>query len=223
MTLPEQASGAGSSTATAASMLPRSSAKLRRLRLAATIGIVLLCLGCTASWNALVRYSELPAVEGMTPEMGVYAEVLRYFRASWGLPEVLLSNRPPQSDISTVFRSGHGVVPGHWADTLQLEVLTALADSSLAQLAPHPAIEQAAALARIPVREGTPADAIRPDQPNEPRIWFSRAGFNRDSTVAAINVQFWCGYLCGHGVTLLLARRPGNQWKVWHGFLHWIS
>jgi hypothetical protein len=49
-----------------------------------------------------------------------------------------------------------------------------------------------------------------------PALSIRRPGFNRDTTIAAVSIGYWCGVRCGHITTVLLARRPGHQWRRWH-------
>ena len=51
----------------------------------------------------------------------------------------------------------------------------------------------------------------------------SPIGYNHDSTYAVIYYEVHCGVRCGHGVILLLARRPGCAWTVWDSALLWLA
>ena len=62
----------------------------------------------------------------------------------------------------------------------------------------------------------------RPHHPPQV-ITLSRPGLNRDSSIAAVRLDVWCGPLCGSSETLLLARKLGMRWRVWHAFLHRVS
>ena len=187
----------------------------------------LVLLACTASWNALVRYSDQPAPVDQNAEIGVYVAVLRGYVNPY-LPTTVLA--PPDSTVGPVAAVVTGKrlkVPGYWADTLRRAVEAALADSAMEHSASAPAVQEAAAQAglRLVLSQEFGARPALDDngRPNAARLWISRPGFNPDSTIATIRTEYWCGMLCAHGVTLVLARRPGYQWRIWQSWLHWVS
>src|SRR5688572_16372147 len=124
--------------------------------------------------------------------------------------------------IGAVVAGPQGVIRGHWANTLKHEVSTALGDPARTEMSRHEVLSQAAALYGIHLHR---LRSIAPpaDSSPIPRLWVWRAGFNADSTIAAIDVEFWCGMRCAHGSTYLLARRPGHRWHIWYEALHWYS
>ena len=184
--------------------------------------------GCTASWNALVRYSDQPAPPGQGVEQGVYAAVLRGYLDPH-MPETTVLT-PPDSVVGELaaLTTGRPLrIPHHWADTLRTAIEVALADPSLRQSASEQLVVQAAervGLNLIPSRDFHPvSQGAGARRATAARLWLSRPGFNVDSTIAVVRVTYWCGMLCAHGITLALARRPGHEWRVWNTWLHWVS
>jgi hypothetical protein len=181
----------------------------------------LLCvLGCTASWGRVVEYSAQPATHSVVVE--VYRTVLENVAHGWDADSLAVQSfgaavsLDPPTTSSSIMR-----VPGHWADTLKHEVRVALADLVGADLADSTDLATAARSLGLVL---LPADTTDwPMDPPPPRVTLSRAGFNGDSTIAALRVDMACGPLCGVGETLLLARRPGTRWRVWFSFVHVIS
>jgi len=173
---------------------------------------------CTASWNALVRYSDEPAPAGEGQVEGVYAAVFEgLVRGGWPSAAILVDSLNPIRPVhSAVMRLGQLDVPGHWVDTLRDEVRPALWAPELQQDGDRALILQGAL--RVGFQILPPADTLAPA-----RLWLSRPGFNADSTIAALQFEYWCGFRCGHGATLLLARRPGYQWRVWDYRTGWRS
>jgi hypothetical protein len=196
--------------------------KLRILQVAYLIALP----ACTAPWGRVVQYSSEPShlsllvevyrtalaslVEGLTDEIRPDSVAMENF----GYPARL---DPPTS-------CGGLDVPEHWADTLKHEVRAALSDANCSKLADSADIVRAAQTVGLVL---LPADTTdrrwNPKAAPPPRAKLSRPGFNRDSTIAAIRLDVSCGPLCGSGETLLLARKPGKRWRVWHSFLHWVS
>ena len=174
---------------------------------------------CTASWDSIVKYSPEPA------ELSVPAEVYRatlaeYVQPPW--PGSVVLAAAARSDAGRGGPDDAARLPGHWVDTLRQEARVALA-----RLSPEiPADRASLALAArsLNLRLVTTETSERvPGRERLPVIWLSRAGFNRDSTVAAVRIESWCGLVCGAGQTLLLARRPGTRWQIWYALTDWIS
>lgn len=204
-------------------------ATMHQLRFAATI-LVAGAAACTASWNTLVRYSNEAASPDQPLEESVYAAALR----SMGPYQALVIDTSPRRlerlwGMTTAGRVG---VPGYWADTLKRELRVALSDTSRRQWADSALLTWAAERVGIAFVSSASAESVevahrnggkRPFAPIIPRITMSRPGFNRDSTIAVIDVSIVCGGLCGAGQTLFLARRPVFQWRAWGGQTHWVS
>lgn len=181
--------------------------------------------GCTASWNALVRYSDEPAAPTEVGESTVYTTVLRRLVLDWSRDTIVVEEHVDESILhaAVVTQPAH-VIRGHWADTLKQQAEVALKDPRLTLPADDTDLRATAArlgLTLIPRHSVLPGS--QPAGRSIPRLWLSRAGFNADSTVAAISLEWWCGGRCGHGATLLLARRPGFRWAIWHYHVHWVS
>ncbi len=193
------------------------------MRQAVVAAICVLATACTAGWDSLVRYSAEPARAGETPELGVYAAVLRHYAKAWDVPALVLADTAAAQLWIARMDSSEVRLPGHWADTLRYAVDAALSDTSRHGLAAARQLTTAAAIAGVTVRPVALADSFGPAIRQVPRLWIAPAGFNGDSTLAALDLTFSCGQLCAHGTTLLLARRPGRQWNIWRSFVHWIS
>jgi len=190
--------------------------------------VLLVMSACTASWNALVRYSDQIAPTNESVEVGVYAAVLETLRDPYMPPITVLTSSDSVIGPLEAWVSGSPVrVPGYWADTLRREVQVALADSGLRWPGNVQLIVEAASQTGVNLVTGKELHVLPPQpdsgQPLAARLWLSRPGFNRDSTIAAIRTTYWCGIRCAHGATLVLARRPGYRWQVWKTWLHWIS
>ena len=184
---------------------------------------------CTASWNALVRYSDRPTSPDQPVEEAVYEAVLK----SFGPYDSLVVNDSScggfrfLAAFTTIRRRQ---VPGYWADTLKREVTLALSDTALRASADTALISSAAKHLGIELVSPAGAESLdvtrrsrSPFSPIVPRVTISRPGFNHDSTMAVIEVSIVCGGLCGAGQTLFLARRPGFHWRIWNAELHWVS
>ena len=104
-------------------------------------------------------------------------------------------------------------MPSHWQDALAQQVRSALRDSGRAQAADTALLKRASAISGVRARADAPSGA---------GFWTFLdgwgPGFNADSTIAAVDVGYYCGTRCGHRGTVLLARRPGFAWRVWHTF-----
>jgi hypothetical protein len=115
-------------------------------------------------------------------------------------------------------------IPGHWVDTLQHEARVALSDRALGKPADvGPVAEAARALGLVLLSPDTTVWPQWTGRLPPPGLWLSRPGFNGDSTIAAVRIDTYCGIQCGHGQTMLLARRPGMRWQVWYTFMHWVA
>jgi hypothetical protein len=195
-----------------------------RFRKALVLGVVV-TTGCTASWNALVRYSSAPAEPSMSPESGIYAAILTSYAQGWGTRVLVVPETPEQAgSVLAWVGTGADVIRRHWADTLKQEVRAALADSALREQAGLDRLLTALPFSGESVKLARVSDSLTTERGYPvPRLRLSRPGFNADSTMAAVHVTFWCGGRCGHGTTLLLARRPGHEWRIWYSASHWIS
>jgi hypothetical protein len=180
----------------------------------------LVVTGCKASWNAVVRYSTEPAPGSDSPEAAVYVAALDdQFQRVGTRPSALVLlqgiSLPPALNVHA---------PAHWPDSLKRAVHAALADlnakagrrMSLDSLLLVRMGAQLAVDLRTETAEVALAQELAGPSPDTPRALLSRPGFNQDSTVAAINVAYWCGEMCGNGGTLLLARRLGYKWRVFY-------
>ncbi len=196
--------------------------KLRSMHVAWLIGL----LACTAPWGRVVQYSSEPS------DLSVIVEVYR--TALTSLVEGLTDTTRPDSIAIEDFADpalldaplscGGLDVPNHWADTLQREVRVALSDADCSRRADSIAIVRAAQTLGLVLLPADTTDwSLNSKRAFPPRASLSRPGFNGDSTIAAIRLDVSCGPLCGSGQTLLLARKPGKRWQVWHSFLHWVS
>jgi hypothetical protein len=183
----------------------------------------LLCLlACTATWGRVVRYSPDQADDSVVIE--VYRAVLAPFSEDPWPDSIAVQPFARPAPLHALTTCGGLAVPRHWADTLKHEVRVALADPDCSELADPTDIKLAAqGLGLVLLPLDTTEWPVTPKRPLPPTVKLSRPGFNRDSTVAAIRVDVWCGPLCGSGETFLLARKPGKRWRVWHSFGHWIS
>lgn len=186
-------------------------------------GAMLLVLtACTASWGRLVRYSSAPAVSSDLL-VDLYAVVLR--EGAWPVADSVIIGQPRATAGLTV--ADRDLIPGHWADTLKREVSTALHDSAFGHPVSLTILQSAATAAGVQLAVSGPDSVpITPDRSGvrpTPRVTVWAPGFNRDSTIAAVNISVWCGMRCGRGETLYLARRPGHRWRIWDGRLQWIS
>ena len=188
----------------------------RALALVCSLGL----LACTASWGKVVRYSADPA------DFPVLIEVYRAALA--GIAEepwpdsVAVQHFGSLAPLPT---SAEGPrVPNHWPDTLKHEVRVALSDPARSHGADSADLTHAAqALGLVLLPSDTTEWPVQQQRAPPPRIQLSRPGFNGDSTIAALRVDVWYGPMCCSGETLLLARKPGKRWRVWHSFLHWVS
>jgi hypothetical protein len=187
--------------------------------------LILTGLGaCTASWNRLVRYSDDPAAPSESAAAGVYGATIQAYAPESGESLVYLKDSPvPSGRLTELMAFGEGTVPGHWADTLKREVTLALSDSGLQRPASFARVREAANEVGIPLAVMLHDSVGSASWDRRPRIWLSAPGFNADSTIAAVRVAFRCGPLCGHGATVVLARRPGYRWRIWYHRIHWIS
>lgn len=185
--------------------------------------VLLLGTGCTAGWANVVRYSDRPAPAEQTLPAGVYAAILRAY-ISTAHPSIVVAASAPDTGELTSVPLGTTGIPGHWADTIKVEVRAAMLDTALRQPA---AIGEVQAVGRALAIHLVPPDSAvwQPGSKVPPigRLHLSNIGFNRDSTIAAIRVSFWCGPVCGVGETMLLARKPGAEWRIWFSILAWIS
>ena len=186
--------------------------------------LALAALGaCTASWNRLVRYSDHPAAQSESAAHGVYVAMIQAYAPDGGETLVYLEDSPvPSGRLTEVVAFGE-TVPRHWADTLKREVTAALRDSALQRPSSLAIVRQAANEVGIPLAVML-QDSVGPTGwDRRAHIRLSAPGFNADSTMAAVRVDYWCGPLCGHGATVVLARRPGYRWRIWYHRIHWIS
>jgi hypothetical protein len=184
---------------------------------------MLLLVGCSATWAKVVRYSAEPAEAPALVE--VYKAVLADVAGTPRRDSIAIQEAPgDQTGLAYVSGSAAVRVPGHWADTLQREVRAALTDPARDGPADSTTLRQAArALKIVLLPSDTSAWPLPSSHLPPARATLSQPGFNADSTIAAMRVDYWCGPLCGSGRTLLLARRPGTKWRVWHAVTHWIS
>ena len=184
---------------------------------------VLLLAACTASWGSLVRYSSEPATDSVPIE--VYrAALAQVAEGPWPDSIVLQATAAATPHVAGSLTLSPTQVPSHWTDTLRHQTGIALADSALGQPADPEAVARAAASLGITLlASNATAERSGPAQRYLAHIALSRPGFNADSTIAAVYLGLWCGLRCGHGSTLLLARRPGARWQIWYSFQHWVS
>jgi hypothetical protein len=185
----------------------------------AKITPLLLLSACTANWDRVVQYSPEPADHSVIVE--VYRAVLASLVEEPGPDSVAMENFGYPARLDPPTSCGGLDVPNHWVDTLKNEARVALSDPNCSNLADSMDLVRAAqTLALVLLLRDT---TDWPPKPPPPRVKLSRPGFNGDSTVAAVRLDVWCGPLCGSGETLLLARKPGKRWRVWHRFVHVIS
>jgi hypothetical protein len=182
----------------------------------------LLCLlACTAGWDRVVKYSPDPA------DHSVVVEVYRSVLAGWTeepWPDWIAIQHSGEPSLAAVTTLGGSQVPNHWADTLKHETRVALFNPDRSRLADLGDITSAAQTLGLAVLPSDTTDWARnPKRMPAPRIRLTRPGFNGDSTIAAIRMDVWCGFMCGSGQTFLLARKPGKRWRIWHAFMHWIA
>ena len=194
------------------------------MRTAQSLRPLLFCCvtGCVASWHTLVRYSTEPAPPGESLTTSIYEVVLPGIVGGDSRPVLLLSESDSTPQLAAVVEGGHPAVPGYWADTLRREVQAALSDPALMQDAAPAEVLAAATSVGVRLLADSGASGALVEQ-QVARLRLSRPGFNKDSTIAAVRADFYCGFLCGEGVTLLLARRPGYRWRVWQASRRWVS
>jgi hypothetical protein len=184
-------------------------------------------LGCTASWNALVKYSPEPAAAWEEDgDLGVYAAVIREVARDWQLKSLHISDVSDHRPRLVVEGQTRNWIPGYWVDSLQQRVGEALLDSSMARAADRDDLVMV--IRRLGLRHhAKPVKPFALDRRRQPlpapSLILSRPGYDQQRTIATIRISFWCGPLCAHGATLILARRPGHRWRVWGSRLHWIS
>ena len=185
----------------------------------AQIILTLLLSACTAKRDRVVQYSPEPADHSVPVE--VYRAVLAPLMEEPGPDSVAMENFGYPARLDPPTNCGGSDVPNHWADTLKHEVGEALSQPDCSQLADSIDLGRAAQTLGLVL---LPRDTTEwPLNPPPLRVRVSRAGMNGDSTIAAVRLDVWCGPLCGSGETLLLARKPGKRWRVWHRFLHVVS
>lgn len=187
------------------------------------LGIPVFLTACTAPWHRIVQYSETPATE--SPVVGVYRAIIADVSTPPASDTLILLDRSSRGGMSAiVVGAGRFSVPSHWEDSLKREVRSALADSAYGKEMDTSAFAQAARAAHVVL--------LPPDTTSWPywsghappaRIRVTHPGFNSDSTIAILYVEYLCGPLCGNGSTLVLARRPGTAWKVFYGVTYWVS
>ncbi|HEX6615402.1 MAG TPA: hypothetical protein VF046_03785 [Gemmatimonadales bacterium] len=180
---------------------------------------MLVLSACTAGWGSMVRYSSAPAPREESAELGLYRVVVgEYGRGDTGGLHLVRPADVPDPPLVAVTSGGPAGLPGYWADSLKREALLALQDPARGKEPTWGWLEQAMALEGVRLRSGE-----RERTPVVRKLRLTRPGFNADSTVGAIDVDFWCGLACGAGETLLLARRPGRRWRIWYRQVRWIS
>lgn len=201
----------------------------------ASPALLLALSACTAGWNSMVQYSSTPAPREENAELGLYRVVVSEYRRTD--TNGLYLARPADTTewpLAAATTGGPVDVPSHWADSLQRETQLALRDPARTREPMWDWLEQAAALEGVRLRSGADFSAAlaaweaasqreRDRVPLVRKLHLTRPGFNADSTLGVIDVDFWCGFVCGAGATLFLARRPGYRWRVWYSQVHWIS
>ena len=199
--------------------------------------------GCRAPWHRMVSYSDQPAPVNEDLVGGIYRVLIREEFARGYEPTdstVIVVPLEPSRAIGALTltvpwvegNSVEGLVPGYWADTLKFEAGNALADIRCCRADTATLL---AVLRRLGVRSRADPEPENFSGPQDSaalaaslsgrlrRLWLSVAGFNRDSTIAAVHLESYCGGLCGIAETVLLARRPGKEWKVWWRQGYWVS
>jgi hypothetical protein len=195
----------------------RSNFRLTQLIL--LLGVV----GCTAPWDRLVRYSPETAEQSTLVEF--YRTVLVSVTEQLQPDSMIVQDpgRSPPTDEVTAL-CGDIDVPKHRADTLKRETKLALSDPGCSKLAESVDLATAArTLGVVLLQSNTTDGPPNPRRSLPPRVQLSGPGFNRDSTIGAINMAVQCGIQCGWTETLLLARRPGRRWRIWYSFTHLIA
>ncbi len=176
--------------------------------------LVFVTAACTASWNSIVKYSSEPELPGVSTEVTVYRTVLGGLRTAWNADSMVRDTTSSTRELEPGAGTLAELVPGHWVDSLKRQARAALSDPQMHQTAPDSLVALA-------------LHSLSSWQPTGRRLTLeyslSRPGFNADSTMAAISVGVWCGPVCGAGQILLLARRPGTQWRVFGLFGLWRS
>jgi hypothetical protein len=180
-------------------------------------------VSCTAPWGGLVRYSPETAEQSTVVEF--YTTVLASL-AEQPWPDSMIvqepGHSPPVNEVTAL--CGDIDVPKHWADTLKRETKLALSDPGCSNRAESVDLASAAHTLGIVLLQSDTTDwPPNPERSRPPRVQLSGPGFNRDSTIGAINMAVQCGIQCGWTETLLLARRPGKRWRIWYSFTHLIA
>jgi hypothetical protein len=172
--------------------------------------------GCTAPWQRLVRYSAEPAQSGLGIEAGAYRAVIRSYQDSVRVNVVPLFTYITGAPDLAAHPAPVGDIPGHWADTLKVQLRAAFTDAGYVTLADSGAIIRA--LATLPAQDFV----FAAPRGSHPTIRVSAPGFNQDSTIAVVSVAYFDrGF--SQGDILLLARKPGMEWCIWSQLPLWIT
>jgi hypothetical protein len=181
--------------------------------------------GCVASWSAIVKYSNVPAAAEDGVLAGVYRAALDGVGDSLILEDSLSAMR--ESLMMGIEREGqpvehhnrpvHYPIPGYWEDSLTHEVETAFAHAPLTKAARRDFVAQPLRGSESPIEHGE-------RRREEARVWLSGVGFNGDSTIAVVR-RISVNSFSAFDEVLMLARRPGYQWTVFHHVMlgGWIS
>jgi hypothetical protein len=114
-------------------------------------------------------------------------------------------------------RPVHYPIPGYWEDSLTHEVETAFAHAPLTQSVSRELVAHLLQPSeRLTGRSQAPCE--------QARIWLSGIGFNGDSTIAVVR-RIKVNSFSAFDQVLMLARRPGYRWTVFHEVMlgGWIS
>ena len=154
-----------------------------------------------------MKYSDLAAPGEQSIIAGVYLAALEDVDHSFTLEDSLSAIRRRLGE----YTQGSVRLPGYWEDSITDEIKAALADSPLIEPADPRLITEVASTRGLALENGHEGGGQR-------RLWLSRPGFNNDSTIAVIR-SVELGPSFGLETVLLLARRPGYRWKVFHGLV----
>jgi len=107
-------------------------------------------MSCIAKWNAIVKYSDLPAPEEESTVVGAY----------WAAPEDVQRSFALEDSLSAMRRRlgestpGPVRIPGYWEDSLTDEIEVALGDSLLSDPADPHVVAQVASTRGLAVESG---------------------------------------------------------------------
>lgn len=189
------------------------------------LATLLTSTGCIASWNTIVKYSNMPAAAEEGVVAGVYRATLEGVGDSLILEDSLsvigeslvMGKTREDPPVQHQSRPAHYPIPSYWEDSLSHEVETAFAHAPLTTAVSRDLVAHLLQPSER-VTDRCQAPCV------QARIWLSGVGFNEDSTIAVVR-RIKVNSFSAFDQVLMLARRPGYRWKVFHEVMlgGWIS